>query len=398
MSLKSIRESYSKLLTVFNDAGVKLTEAQKADLDTFVLALESTMSKQRQEAIRKTKLAVEAKLDKEYTAEFKKLMESIAENQKLSSKVQNKIAKINESKKLAVQVNDFLDLYVESVLPKKTIIDYDRMQKLEAIHESLKDVLLLNDDAVAQKKAQLEESFKHEKSKCETEVAKMQVKLNESMAKAQQLKRKIDQFKALELLESKTKDLPTFEARAVKKRLATATAPEIEKQFDRVLESVQAEAKKAEEEAETTLESEIDKIVDSEGDQLQEGEGCGKLKEDDLLRGRVHNGHLDEAESDFHEYELEFDFNDGTGSGNKTDKVEATSLDDAISKLEANGYGSITKVYFATEDGKEIPVEEDFETTEEVNMDANGDVNLEESEVIDPGLMKMWCAKSIEVY
>ena len=89
-------------------------------------------------------------------------------------------------------MNDFLDLYVESVLPKKTIIDYDRMQKLEAIHESLKDVLLLNDDAVAQKKAQLEESFKHEKSKCETEVAKMQVKLNESMAKAQQLKRKID--------------------------------------------------------------------------------------------------------------------------------------------------------------------------------------------------------------
>lgn len=353
MSLKSIRESYSKLLTVFNDAGVKLTEAQKADLDTFVLALESTMSKQRQEAIRKTKLAVEAKLDKEYTAEFKKLMESIAENQKLSSKVQNKIAKINESKKLAVQVNDFLDLYVESVLPKKTIIDYDRMQKLEAIHESLKDVLLLNDDAIAQKKAQLEESFKHEKSKCETEVAKMQVKLNESMAQAQQLKRKIDQFKALELLESKTKDLPTFEARAVKKRLATATAPEIEKQFDRVLESIQAEAKKAEEEAETTLESEIDKIVDSE-DQLQEGECCGKLKEDDLLKGRVHNGHLDEAEGD-----------------------EENSEED---------------------DSEEEETEEDFETTEEVNMDSNGDVNLEESEVIDPGLMKMWCAQSLEVY
>lgn len=47
MSLKSIRESYSKLLTVFNDAGIKLTESQKADLDTFILALESTMSEQR---------------------------------------------------------------------------------------------------------------------------------------------------------------------------------------------------------------------------------------------------------------------------------------------------------------------------------------------------------------
>lgn len=340
MSLKSIRESYSKLLTVFNDAGVKLTEAQKADLDTFVLALESTMSKQRQEAIRKTKLAVEAKLDREYSAEFKKVMESMAENQKLAAKIQNKITSLNESKKISSKVNDFLDLYVESVLPKKTIVDYDRMQKLERIHESLKDVLLVNDDSVAEKKAQLEESFKHEKSKCETEVAKMQVKLNESMAKTQQLKKKIDQLKALELLESKTKDLPTFEARAVKKRLAEATAPEIEKKFNKVLESVQAEAKRAEEEAETTLESEIDKIVDSDEDQLKEAEEAdenGKLKEDDILKGRVHNGHLAEAE-------------------------------------------------------------EDFETMEEVDLDANGDVTLNESEVIDPDLMKMWCAQSIEVY
>jgi hypothetical protein len=47
MSLKSIRESYSKLLTVFKDAGVSLNESQKADLDTFVLALESNMESQR---------------------------------------------------------------------------------------------------------------------------------------------------------------------------------------------------------------------------------------------------------------------------------------------------------------------------------------------------------------
>lgn len=103
---------------------------------------------------------------------------------------------------------------------------------------------------------------------------------------------------------------------------------------------MQAEAKRAEEEAETTLESEIDKIVDSEEDQLQETDAAdknGKLKEDDLLKGRVHNGHLDETE-------------------------------------------------------------EDFETMEEVDIDANGDVKLDESEVIDPSLMKMWCAKSIEVY
>ena len=45
MSLKSIRESYSKLVKAFTDAGVKLDESQKADLDTFIVALESKMSK-----------------------------------------------------------------------------------------------------------------------------------------------------------------------------------------------------------------------------------------------------------------------------------------------------------------------------------------------------------------
>lgn len=66
MSLKSIRESYQNLLTVFNDAGIKLNESQKSALDGFVLSLESTMSKQREQTIKKTKLAVEAKMEKEY--------------------------------------------------------------------------------------------------------------------------------------------------------------------------------------------------------------------------------------------------------------------------------------------------------------------------------------------
>ena len=42
--------------------------------------------------------------------------------------------------------------------------------------------------------------------------------------------------------------------------------------------------------------------------------------------------------------------------------------------------------------------EEDFETMEEVDMDDNGDVKLDESEVIDPSLMKLWCSQSLEVY
>ena len=86
MSLKSIRESYSKLLTAFKDAGVTLNESQKGDLDTFVLALESGMENQRKNAIEMTKK------EREYRKVFESVMASMQENARLASKVQQKIA------------------------------------------------------------------------------------------------------------------------------------------------------------------------------------------------------------------------------------------------------------------------------------------------------------------
>lgn len=52
MSLKSIRESYSNLLNVFETTGISLNESQKSDLDTFVLALESKLDDVRKTAIK----------------------------------------------------------------------------------------------------------------------------------------------------------------------------------------------------------------------------------------------------------------------------------------------------------------------------------------------------------
>lgn len=44
MNLKSIRENYSNLLAAFSDAGIKLNESQKSNLDSFILSLESAVS------------------------------------------------------------------------------------------------------------------------------------------------------------------------------------------------------------------------------------------------------------------------------------------------------------------------------------------------------------------
>lgn len=337
MSLKTIRDSYEKLLATLNEAGVKLDASQKSGLDGFILSIEESVSSQRQKAIKMAKAATERKMEKEYKEVFESIMKHTQEHFEIASKVQDHITKLNESKKLSSKVSNYLDLYLESVCPKKEIVDYAKMKKLEQINESLRDVLLANDDAIVEKKAQLDESFKREKGKLETEVAKMQVKLNESMEKTQQLKKKLDQYKALELLESKTKDLPTFEAARIKKHFAEASAPEIERKFKKVLASVKEEAKKAADEAETTLECEVQKIVDSED-----------IEENDMLRNRPHNGHID----------------DPRGVVAEDDVEEA---------------------------------EEDFETTETVNFNEDGDVELDDDDIINESTMQMWLRNAQEV-
>lgn len=332
MSLKSIRDNYSKLLEALNESGVKFDASQKSALDGFIMALESTACEQRKQAASMAKRMTESKMEKEYKKVFESVMKHMQEHYEIAGKIQDAITMLNESKKLSRKVEQYLDLYAESVCPKKIVVDYAKMKKLEQINESLRDVLLANDDAVVAKKAQLEESFKAEKGKLETEVAKMQVKLNESMEKTQRLSKKLSQYKAMDLLESKTKDLPSFEANKIKRHFATATAPEIEKKFDKVLESIKKDAKKAAKEAETTLESEVQKIVDSE-----------EVEENDLLRNRPHNAHVD----------------DPAGVMNEE--------------------------------------EDDFETTETISYDENGDIALEDDDVIDECTMNRWCMQSLEV-
>jgi hypothetical protein len=261
MGLKSIRESYSRFLTVLSDAGIKINESQKADLDTFMLALESTMRKQKEKTIKVTRKVVTEALDKEYKKVFESFLKHSQQNAILAAAIEKKITKINESKKIARKVNDYLELYVESILPEKKIVDYDKMKKLEKIVESVRDTLHVNDESIEAHKAKLDESFEKQRGAYETKIAKLQVKLNESMNKSLTLKKKVDKFKSLELMESKTKDLPTFEARQLKKKFAESTPAEIEENFDKELKKIKTEANKVEQAEETTLEDEVKEII-----------------------------------------------------------------------------------------------------------------------------------------
>ena len=336
MKLKSIRESYAKFIKVLETTGVKLNESQKADLDSFILAIESKMQKQKEMAVKATKKIVTEHLEAQYKKAFKSILEHQAEHAEIATKIQKKVTAIKESKKLARKINNYLDMYVESVLPKKTIVDYDRMHRLEKLTESLKELLVVDDNAVQAKQKELQESFDAKRKELETKLAKTQVKLNESMDKVLALNKKIDSIKAIELLESKTKDLPSYESEQIKKRFANATTTEIEKNFKIVLESVKDEMNEDQKKEETSIEEEVKNIIEGEED----------VKENDVLKGKHHNNHVDEGEEE--------DIDEG-----EKDDIDETEI---------------------------------FETRETVRFDENGDVILDDADVINEKMMDYWCS------
>ena len=339
MNLKSIRESYAKFIKVLETAGVKLNESQKADLDSFILTVESKMQKQKEMTVKATKKIVTEHLEAQYKKAFKSILEHQAEHAEIATKIQKKVTAIKESKKLARKLNNYLEMYVESVLPKKTIVDYDRMQKLEKLTENLKELLVVDDDSVQQKKKELQESFDAKRKELETQLAKTQVKLNESMDKVLKLNKKIDSIKAIELLESKTKDLPSYESEQIKKRFANATTTEIEKNFKKVLESVKNEMNEDEKKEETSIEEEVKNIIEGEED----------VKENDVLKGKHHNNHVDEGEEE------------------DVDEGEDENIDE----------------------------DELFETRESVQFDEDGNVILDKADVINESVMDLWCSQVI---
>ena len=106
-----------------------------------MLQLESKLKDVRDVAIKTTKRMVTEKLDAEYKELFESILKHMNENAEVSSKIQNKINEMKVVEELSESVNGFLDEHVEEILPKKDIVDYERMQKLEQIHESLKNML-----------------------------------------------------------------------------------------------------------------------------------------------------------------------------------------------------------------------------------------------------------------
>ena len=238
MNLKSLRESYNKLLDSFKEMGVTLNESQQENVDNFMLQLESKLKDVRDVAIKTTKKMVTEKLDAEYKELFESILKHMNENAEVSSKIQNKINEMKVVEELSESVNGFLDEHVEEILPKKDIVDYERMQKLEQIHESLKNMLGVEIMNVEGGNKELVEGFEKEKADYSKKIEELQKKLEESVKENKKVSKNLDSLKAQVLLESKIKNLPEREAKLIKESFKGASSSEINMKFKTVLESV----------------------------------------------------------------------------------------------------------------------------------------------------------------
>ena len=238
MNLKSLRESYNKLLDSFKEMGVTLNESQQENVDNFMLQLESKLKDVRDVAIKTTKKMVTEKLDAEYKELFESILKHMNENAEVSSKIQNKINEMKVVEELSESVNGFLDEHVEEILPKKDIVDYERMQKLEQIHESLKNMLGVEIMNVEGGNKELIEGFEKEKADYSKKIEDLQKKLDESVKENKKVSKNLDSLKAQVLLESKIKNLPEREANLIKESFKGASSSEINMKFKTVLESV----------------------------------------------------------------------------------------------------------------------------------------------------------------
>ena len=238
MNLKSLRESYNKLLDSFKEMGVTLNESQQENVDNFMLQLESKLKDVRDVAIKTTKKMVTEKLDAEYKELFESILKHMNENAEVSSKIQNKINEMKVVEELSESVNGFLDEHVEEILPKKDIVDYERMQKLEQIHESLKNMLGVEIMNIEGGNKELVENLEKEKNEYSKKIEDLQKKLDESVKENKKVSKNLDSLKAQVLLESKIKNLPEREAKLIKESFKGASSSEINMKFKTVLESV----------------------------------------------------------------------------------------------------------------------------------------------------------------
>jgi len=255
-----MKKQLEQLIESFKASGMTLNESQQNELNEFVDSLKTKITEARNEGKATAKeIAIklaEAALE-EYDAEVKETTETLikAIDENYAQKIEVKVNETLETEKatLVEKIDDYLKLYIEEIIPESLVVDYDRMQRQMKAINTIKETLLVTDDEVQARAKEVAESISEELSDAKA-------KLNETIEKNMKLNKVIQIKMADELLESKVNDLPELEASKLRKYFESATAEEIEDQFETVYESIKTSLND-DDQLDESLDSKVKEII-----------------------------------------------------------------------------------------------------------------------------------------
>ena len=185
------------------------------------------------------------KMDEEHADKMTKVIETLKEEKEIAlnsvdadhaEKLQTVIDKYNTelTEGIESKLSDYLDVYLEEVAPKDLIVAGDKLEKLEAFSESIKQLCNVNEISINE---EVKEAFEDANEK----LSAKDKEINALMIEKIEMSKKIEKIEATSLLETKCEDLSPKMAAYIKTRFADANAEKIEEEINEAIEAFTTE-------------------------------------------------------------------------------------------------------------------------------------------------------------
>lgn len=209
-AIKAVMEENAKL----TETKIKLALAEQAKKH------EEEVKAAAKEAEAATDEAVK-EYDQQVKEELQEVFESIQKHNELSTKLAiSEAVKENEAK-IVESVSNYLNIYIDELLPESLVVDYDRLHKLEGLFESFKKELCVNDKMVESYTTQLKESVEvqqaTEQDTANAKIAELEAQVQELMQKCSDMKTDLKLRDREAALDDVLQDVPPLEASKVRR-------------------------------------------------------------------------------------------------------------------------------------------------------------------------------------
>lgn len=243
---KALEIANAKIKELDTDHAGKLkqvVEAVKTKYENMLVEMDTTHStkiKQLFEEVdedhaNKLEAVIEA-IDEDHSGKLKQVVEAIDADH--AGKL-DKIVKIYETKqspdKIVEAVSDFMETYLEEVMPKATMINEARLNRLEKMYGTMKQLLVVNDEYVSTEVKEAVEDANSQISSKDKEIDKL-------MLEKVELKKKIGEIEADKMLTEKCTGFPPKVQAYLKARFKDASTSEMnEKAITEAVEAFKSE-------------------------------------------------------------------------------------------------------------------------------------------------------------